>query len=112
MSSITWDVFNPHYLAKIPPPFAAGITRTVYTWALSLPDGPKDKYEEIKSVTAQKVITGHRFPLELAAIIPNGETPGNPIKFDYVYCKNEVIPACEMFMDAVNDDPEVPENLH
>ena len=72
----------------------------------------KDEYEKIKNVTAQEVITGHRFPVELAAIIPNGGTRGDPIKFDYVYCKNEVIPACEMFMDAVNGDPEVPESLH
>ena len=72
----------------------------------------KDEYEKIKNVTAQEVITGHRFPVELAAIIPNGGTRGDPIKFDYVYCKNEVIPACEMFMDAVNSDPEVPKHLH
>ncbi|MGF1842470.1 phage portal protein [Vibrio clamense] len=72
----------------------------------------KDEYEKIKNVTAQEVITGHRFPVELAAIIPNGGTRGDPIKFDYVYSKNEVIPACQMFMDAVNNDPEVPKNLH
>ncbi|NNU11903.1 phage portal protein, partial [Vibrio parahaemolyticus] len=72
----------------------------------------KDEYEKIKNVTAQEVITGHRFPVELAAIIPNGGTRGDPVKFDYVYCKHEVIPACQMFMDAVNSDPEVPKHLH
>ena len=72
----------------------------------------KDEYEKIKDVTAQEVLTGHRFPVELAAIIPNGGTRGDPIKFNYVYNQNEVIPSCEMFMDAVNSDEDVPKNLH
>lgn len=72
----------------------------------------KDEFEKIKNITAQEVITGHRFPVELAAIIPNGGTRGDPIKFNQVYTQNEVIPACEMFLDAINSDPEVPKTLH
>lgn len=72
----------------------------------------KDEFEKIKNITAQEVITGHRFPVELAAIIPNGGTRGDPIKFNQVYTQNEVIPDCQLFMDAVNSDPEVPKNLH
>jgi hypothetical protein len=71
----------------------------------------KDEFEKVKNVTAQEVLTGHRFPVELAAIIPNGGTRGDPIKFNEVYTQNEVIPACEMFMDAVNSDAEVPKHL-
>ncbi|MDX1300910.1 phage portal protein [Photobacterium sp.] len=71
----------------------------------------KDEFEKIKNVSAQEVLTGHRFPVELAAIIPNGGTRGDPIKFNEVYTQNEVIPACEMFMDAVNSDVEVPKSL-
>lgn len=72
----------------------------------------KDEFEKIKNITAQEVLTGHRFPAELAAIIPSGGTRGDPIKFNQVYSKNEVIPACKLFMKAVNRDPEIPKNLH
>ena len=72
----------------------------------------KDEFEKIKNITAQEVLTGHRFPAELAAIIPNGGTRGDPVKFNAVYSKNEVIPACKLFMKAVNRDPEIPKHLH
>ena len=72
----------------------------------------KDEFEKIKSVTAQEVLVGHRFPVELAAIIPNSGTRGDPVKFNYVYNANEVIPACHILMDAVNSDTEIPANLH
>ncbi|MFT7680641.1 MAG: PBSX family phage portal protein [Moritella dasanensis] len=71
----------------------------------------KDEFDKIKSVSAQEVLTGHRYPVELAAIIPNGGTRGDPIKFNFVYNKNEVIPACKIIMDAVNNDPEIPNHL-
>lgn len=72
----------------------------------------KDEFEKIKNITAQEVLTGHRFPAELAAVIPNSGTRGDPVKFNTVYSQNEVIPACKLFMKAVNRDPEVPKNLH
>ncbi|WP_415227301.1 phage portal protein [Psychromonas sp.] len=72
----------------------------------------KDEFEKIKNITAQEVLTGHRFPAELAAIIPSGGVRGDPIKFNTVYSQNEVIPACRLFMKAVNRDPEIPKNLH
>jgi len=71
----------------------------------------KDEFEKIKNITAQEVLTGHRFPAELAAIIPSGGTRGDPIKFNFVYNVNEVIPACKIIMDAVNNDTEIPRNL-
>lgn len=67
----------------------------------------KDEFERIKNITAQEVLTGHRFPAELAAIIPSGGTRGDPIKFNYVYNENEVIPACKIIMDSINSDPEI-----
>ncbi len=72
----------------------------------------KDEFEKIKNITAQEVLTGHRFPAELAAIIPNSGTRGDPVKFNTVYSQNEVIPGCKLFMKAVNRDPEIPKNLH
>ena len=71
----------------------------------------KDEFENIKNITAQEVLTGHRFPAELAAIIPNAGTRGDPIKFNFVYNQNEVIPACNILMDAINNDTEIPKNL-
>ncbi|WP_157822507.1 hypothetical protein [Psychromonas sp. Urea-02u-13] len=32
--------------------------------------------------TVQEVINGHRFPVELATVIPKDSTRGNPIKFN------------------------------
>jgi len=71
----------------------------------------KDEFEKIKNITAQEVLTGHRFPAELAAIIPSGGTRGDPVKFNFVYNQNEVIPACNIIMDAINNDAEIPKNL-
>ncbi|WP_019615494.1 phage portal protein [Psychromonas ossibalaenae] len=71
----------------------------------------KDEFENIKNITAQEVLTGHRFPVELAAIIPHGGTRGDPIKFNYVYNENEVIPACQILMDSINGDKEIPKHL-
>ncbi len=71
----------------------------------------KDEFEKIKNITAQEVLTGHRFPAELAAIIPSGGTRGDPIKFNFVYNQNEVIPACKIIMDAINNDAEITKNL-
>ena len=71
----------------------------------------KDECEKIKNITAQEVLTGHRFPAELAAIIPSGGTRGDPIKFNFVYNQNEVIPACNIIMDAINNDEEVSKGL-
>lgn len=67
----------------------------------------KDEFEKIKNITAQEVLTGHRFPAELAAIIPSGGTRGDPVKFNYVYNENEVIPACKIIMNSINSDPEM-----
>ena len=71
----------------------------------------KDEFEKIKNITAQEVLTGHRLPAELAAIIPSGGTRGDPIKFNFVYNQNEVIPACNIIMDAINNDEEVSKGL-
>lgn len=71
----------------------------------------KDEFEKIKNITAQEVLTGHRFPGELAAIMPNSGTRGDPVKFNYVYNQNEVIPACKLIMDSINQDEELPKSL-
>lgn len=73
----------------------------------------KDEFSNVKSITAQDILTAHRFPSGLAGIIPtNGSVMGNPETARDTYRKDEVIPIQKKFAKAVNDDPEVPVHLH
>ncbi len=73
----------------------------------------KDEFANVKNISAQDILNAHRFPAGLAGIIPeNAAGLGDPIKARETYRKDEVIPLQKMFMDAVNSDPEVPEDLH
>ncbi|MBE3743411.1 phage portal protein [Vibrio parahaemolyticus] len=72
----------------------------------------KDEFERIKNITAQDILVGHRFPVGKAGIIPQGTTSlGDPTKIGSEYAKDEIIPVCELIMDEVNSDPEVPKHL-
>ncbi|MCZ0751137.1 phage portal protein [Aeromonas enteropelogenes] len=64
----------------------------------------KDEFAAIKAITAQDVLTAHRFPAALAGIIPaNGSAGlGNPEQYDRTYARNETIPMCELIADAIN----------
>lgn len=67
----------------------------------------------MKSITAQDVLTAHRFPSGLAGIIPtNGAVMGNPETARDTYRKDEVLPLQRKFMTGINTDPEIPERLH
>ncbi len=73
----------------------------------------KDEFANIKNITAQDVLTAHRFPAGLAGIIPqNTAGLGDPIKARDTYRMDEVIPMQNMFARAINTDPDVPYNLH
>ena len=72
----------------------------------------KDEFLNVKNVSAQDVLTAHRFPPGLAGIIPSNTAGlGNPTAYDEVYFKNETKPLILEFKDAVERDPEVPKNL-
>ncbi len=64
----------------------------------------KDEFAAIKGITAQDVLTSHRFPAALAGIIPTngGGGLGDPEKYDATYARNEVLPLCELIQDAIN----------
>ncbi len=64
----------------------------------------KDEFAAIKGITAQDVLTAHRFPAALAGIIPTngGGGLGDPEKYDATYTRNEVVPLCELIQDAIN----------
>ncbi|ELC7281782.1 capsid protein [Aeromonas veronii] len=64
----------------------------------------KDEFAAIKGITAQDVLTSHRFPAALAGIIPTngGGGLGDPEKYDATYARNEVLPLCELIQNAIN----------
>lgn len=64
----------------------------------------KDEFSAIKSITAQDVLTAHRFPAALAGIIPGMGSGGlgNPEQYDRTYARNETIPMCELIEDTIN----------
>lgn len=73
----------------------------------------KDEFANIKNISAQDVLNAHRFPAGLAGIIPLAAGGlGDPLKTRLAYHHDEVAPVQRRFMRAVNDDPEVPANLH
>lgn len=73
----------------------------------------KDEFANVKSITAQDILTAHRFPAGLAGIIPtNGAVMGNPETARTTYGKDEVIPLQRKIMTAITSDPEIPEHLH
>jgi len=72
----------------------------------------KDEFERIKNITAQDILVGHRFPAGKGGMLPQpGSTLPDPEKVGKEYTKDEIIPVCELIMDEVNSDPEIPSNL-
>ena len=71
----------------------------------------KDDFNTIKSVTAQDMLSAHRFPAGLAGIIPSGTANlGDPIKADETYKKNESIPLARKVIELINSDNDVKAN--
>jgi PBSX family phage portal protein len=61
----------------------------------------KDEFANVKGITAQDVLTAHRFPAALAGIIPtNSGGLGDPQKYEATYAKTEVFPICRLIADA------------
>ncbi|HEQ1858116.1 TPA: phage portal protein [Providencia alcalifaciens] len=64
-----------------------------------------DEFSNVKSISAQDVLTAHRFPAGLAGIIPgNVGGLGDPIKAREAYRQDEVIPVQNLFMNAINSE--------
>ncbi len=73
----------------------------------------KDEFERIKNITAQDILVGHRFPPGKGGMVPQGMAGfGDPEKVGREYARDEIIPVCELIMDEVNSDPEIPKRLH
>ncbi|GKW11674.1 phage portal protein [Pectobacterium sp. IFB5596] len=73
----------------------------------------KDEFQNVKSISAQDVLTAHRFPAGLAGIIPtNGAVMGDIEKAAKTYKKAEILPIQRMFAAAVAKQQDIPAYLH
>nr|WP_244175346.1 phage portal protein [Actinobacillus porcitonsillarum] len=74
--------------------------------------GTKDEFANIKNISAQDVLTAHRFPPGLGGIIPNNTGGlGDPLKYREAYQLDEVIPLQEIIEEAINSDFEIRKSL-
>lgn len=74
--------------------------------------GQKDEFANIKNISAQDVLTAHRFPPGLSGIIPtNTGGLGDPLKIREAYQLDEVLPLQEIIEEAINSDSEIKSGL-
>lgn len=72
----------------------------------------KGEFSNMNNVSAQDVLTAHRFPAGLAGIIPQNATGlDDPDKAIATYGRDEVTPVRRKIMQAVSNDPEIPPSL-
>ena len=72
----------------------------------------KDEFASVKNISAQDILNAHRFPAGLAGqIAQNAGGLGDPEKAELIYKRSEVIPLQRRFMEAINNDKEIPLNL-
>ena len=70
--------------------------------------GTKDEFANIKNISAQDVLTAHRFPPGLGGIIPtNTGGLGDPLKYRETYQNDEIQPLQEIIAETINNDPEM-----
>ncbi|WP_241013497.1 phage portal protein [Aggregatibacter actinomycetemcomitans] len=70
--------------------------------------GTKDEFANIKNISAQDVLTAHRFPPGLGGIIPiNTAGLGDPLKYRETYQNDEISPLQEIIAETINNDPEI-----
>lgn len=74
--------------------------------------GTKDEFANIKNISAQDVLTAHRFPPGLGGIIPsNSGGLGDPLKYREAYQLDEVFPLQEIIEEAINSDFEIKKSI-
>ena len=70
--------------------------------------GTKDEFANIKNISAQDVLTAHRFPPGLGGIMPtNTGGLGDPLKYRETYQNDEIRPLQEIIAETINTDPEI-----
>lgn len=74
--------------------------------------GTKDEFANIKNISAQDILTAHRYPPGLGGIIPsNAGGFGNPMLIRQAYREDEVYPMQNLIADMVNSDPDITDGL-
>lgn len=73
--------------------------------------GKKDEFGTIKNVSAQDVLTAHRYPPGLGGIIPTTGSFGDPLKMREAYRIDEVLPMQTLIAETVNSDIEIKGSL-
>lgn len=70
--------------------------------------GTKDEFANIKNISAQDILTAHRYPPGLGGIIPsNAGGFGDPLKIRQAYREDEVFPMQNLIADTINNDPDI-----
>lgn len=69
--------------------------------------GKKDEFGTIKDVSAQDILTAHRYPAGLAGVIPAAGSFGDIEKIRNTYRLDEVLPMQAMISEAINSDPDI-----
>lgn len=72
--------------------------------------GTKDEFGTIKNISAQDILTAHRYPAGLAGVISQSGSFGDPLKIREAYRQDEVIPMQELICDAINNDVDIQAN--
>ncbi|AHF77583.1 Phage portal protein, PbsX family [Sodalis praecaptivus] len=68
----------------------------------------KDEFQNVKSISAQDVLTAHRFPAGLAGIIPtNGAVMGDIEKAANTYRRAEILPIQRMLAASVANQQDI-----
>lgn len=69
--------------------------------------GKKDEFGTIKNVSAQDVLTAHRYPPGLGGVIPTTGSFGDPLKMREAYRIDEVLPMQTLIAETVNSDADI-----
>lgn len=72
--------------------------------------GKKDEFGTIKDVSAQDVLTAHRYPPGLSGVIPQTGSFGDPLKMRLAYRQDEVLPMQDLIASSINGDIEIAQN--
>lgn len=74
--------------------------------------GKKDEFGTIKNVSAQDILTAHRYPPGLGGIIPTTGSFGDPLKMREAYRIDEVLPMQMLISETINNDTDISGELH
>lgn len=72
--------------------------------------GKKDEFGTVKNISAQDVLTAHRYPPGLSGVIPQTGSFGDPLKMRSAYRQDEVLPMQDLIASSINEDDEIAQN--